>query len=106
MTIQQLAISETNGTLFSLDWQAANWLVPGNTHAYQDKAVIDAIADIASAAGAFIIPSREALSLTIKPKYRVAMLMNDPNTKNFQQDIADYAAKYGIDLKKLQDHIS
>lgn len=72
MTIQQLAISETNGTLFSLDWQAANWLVPGNTYAYQDKAVIDAIADIASAAGAFIIPSREALSLTIKPKYPVA----------------------------------
>ena len=33
-----------------------------------------------------------------------AMLMNDPNTKNFQQDMADYAAKYGIDLKKLQGH--
>lgn len=72
MTVQQLAISETNGTLFSLDWQAANWLVPGNTYAYQDKAVIDAIADIASVAGAFILPSREALSLTIKPKYPVA----------------------------------
>lgn len=46
--------------------------------------------------------------IQIAKKYNVllnkkpAMLMNDPNTKNFQQDMADYAARYGIDLQKLQ----
>lgn len=69
MTVQQLAISETNGTLFNLDWQASNWLVAGNTFAYQDKTPIEAISDIVSSAGAFILPDRELKKLTVKPKY-------------------------------------
>ena len=72
MTVQQLAISETNGTLFTLDWQAGNWLVPGNTYSYQDRTPIEAISDIVSSAGAFILPDRELLKLTVKPKFPVA----------------------------------
>ena len=72
MTVQQLANYEVFGTDWSLDWQADNWLVPANTYGYQDKTIIDSIANISQSAGAFILPSRELLTLTVKPKYSIA----------------------------------
>lgn len=72
MTVQQLATTEMNGTSFSLDWQASNWLVPANTYAYQDKTIIEAVSDITASAGGFVYPDRESYLLTVKPKFRVA----------------------------------
>ena len=56
------------GTGFTASWSMpVNWPVSANGFSYQNKSPIDAIAQIASAAGAVIEPDLVTKTLTIKP---------------------------------------
>lgn len=70
-TIIQLAEQELI-TGWTIDWQAADWLVPGGAWSYSNKAPMDIITELAEAAGAFVMPDRIARHMTILPKYKTA----------------------------------
>lgn len=70
LAIQQIAdLHLPNG--WTLDWQAVTWNVPGGVYSYQDRTPIQAIADIADAAGAIVVPERTTKTLKIIPRYTV-----------------------------------
>lgn len=69
-TARQLADEELQNTGWSLDWQAVDWLVPGGVFTYEGLTPLDAIAKIAAAIGAVILPHPSEKTLTITPKYR------------------------------------
>lgn len=54
---------------WTLNWQAASWLVPGNTWSIDRQAPISAIAELAEAAGAFVLPAMADKAITVKPRY-------------------------------------
>lgn len=66
----QLAEQELPGG-WVLDWKAEDWVVPGGLWSYSSLAPIDAIQQIAEAAGAFILPGMNARRLTVLSKYAV-----------------------------------
>lgn len=68
-TAQQLAEAELTDTGFSVAWSLPTWLVPGNVWSYQGQAPIQAIAQIAQAAGGVIHTATASLTLQIKPWY-------------------------------------
>lgn len=70
-TIIQLAEQELI-TGWTIDWQAADWLVPGGAWSYSNKAPMDIITELAEAAGAFVMPDRVNRHMTILPKYKTA----------------------------------
>lgn len=70
LAIQQLAeLHLPNG--WTLDWQAVTWNIPGGVYSYQDRTPIQAIADIADAAGAIVVPARDSQTLRVIPRYPV-----------------------------------
>jgi hypothetical protein len=68
-TIQQLAEAQVNGTTWTIDWDAPNWLVPANTWRYADKTPIENIAELAKTAGGIILADRVNKNLQIKQKF-------------------------------------
>ncbi|HCD04457.1 MAG TPA: hypothetical protein DEQ60_03930, partial [Methylophaga sp.] len=70
LAIQQLAeLHLPNG--WTLDWQAVTWNVPGGVYSYQNRTPIQAIADIADAAGAIVVPARDSQTIKVIPRYPV-----------------------------------
>ena len=69
--LSQLADRELPPSGWTLDWQAADGAVPAGAWAYQALAPIAAIARCADAAGAIIVPSRAAQTLTVTPRWPV-----------------------------------
>jgi len=69
-TAQQLAADELP-LGWTLDWEAADWPVPGGAWTYQDLSPIQAIARIAQAAGAMLVPAKAADTLRVRPRYPV-----------------------------------
>ncbi len=68
-TIIQLAEQELI-TGWTMNWTAADWLVPGGIYSYSNKAPIDVIAELAEAAGAFIMPHQSNRQISVLPKYK------------------------------------
>lgn len=56
-------------TGWSLTWSTEDWLVPAGLFTYADAAPIDALAQLANAVGACIVPDRTAQALTVQPLY-------------------------------------
>ena len=75
LTAQQLAIEalKINGVSISwdIDWQLQDWQVPAGAWALQGS-YIDAINDIAAAAGGYVQPHNTEQELRILPKYPTA----------------------------------
>jgi len=69
-TMSQLAIQELP-TGWTLEWTAADWLVPAGAWSYSNLAPIDVISQLAEAAGAFILPDLTRRHLTIVSRYPV-----------------------------------
>ncbi|MAK67517.1 hypothetical protein [Methylophaga sp.] len=70
LAIQQLAeLHLPNG--WTLDWKAVTWNVPGGVYSYQNRTPIQAIADIADAAGAIVVPARDSQTIKVIPRYPV-----------------------------------
>ena len=69
-TIIQLAEQELI-TGWTMNWTAADWLVDGGIYSYSNKAPIDVIAELAEAAGAFIMPHQSNRQISVLPKYKV-----------------------------------
>lgn len=67
----QLAAEALADTDITLDWQAADWLVPGGTWSYSDLAPIDALREIANACGAVLQSHRTADTIRVVPTYAV-----------------------------------
>ncbi len=67
-TMAQLAEQQLP-TGWTLDWQAANWLVPGNNWSFENETPITAIQRLAEAAGAFVLPDMANKAITVKPRY-------------------------------------
>ena len=70
LAIQQLAALHVPAG-WTLNWQHVTWNVPGGAYSYQNRTPIQAIADIADAAGAFVRPSRDSKVLDVIPVYPV-----------------------------------
>lgn len=68
-TIIQLAEQELI-TGWTLNWTAADWLVAGGIYSYSNKAPIDVIAELAEAAGGFVMPDRSNRQINVLPKYK------------------------------------
>lgn len=56
-------------TGWTLTWSTQDWLVPAGLFTYADAAPIDALAQLANAVGACIVPAQTAQSLTVQPLY-------------------------------------
>lgn len=70
LTVQQLAELELpNG--WTIDWQAATWNVPAGAFSYTAKTPMQVISEIAADIGAMVVPSRNAKTLKITPRYPV-----------------------------------
>jgi len=69
-TMSQLAAQLLTSD-WSLDWQAANWLVPGSSWSFDNQVAIAALQTLAEAAGAFIRPDQMARALTVLPRYGI-----------------------------------
>lgn len=54
---------------WSLTWGLTDWLVPAGAWTYQNLTPIQAIARVAEAPGAVIVPAKADKSLTIQPRY-------------------------------------
>lgn len=67
-TMQQLAASLLPYG-WTLEWQAADWLVPGGFFSLDGQTPIEAITYLAEAAGGFVLPHQCNQHLVIKPRY-------------------------------------
>jgi hypothetical protein len=72
LTAAQLAEQELDGTGWTLEWDAVDWLVPENTFSYADLAPIEAIARLAHAIGATLQSDPEDKTLRVLPGYAVS----------------------------------
>ncbi|MEN8720460.1 MAG: hypothetical protein ABF296_09390 [Oceanococcaceae bacterium] len=71
-TAQQLINQELIGTGWTLDWQATDWLIPGDTFTYTDKTPVSAIRQIVEAFGGTMRAARAQQILTVHDRYPVA----------------------------------
>lgn len=65
----QLAAEVLDGTGFTLDWSAVDWLVPGGVWSYSDLAPLDALRHLAEACGATVQSHRTADTVRVAPFY-------------------------------------
>lgn len=65
----QLAVEVLEGTGFTLDWSAVDWLVPGGIWSYSDLAPLDALRQLAEACGATVQSHRTADTVRVVPVY-------------------------------------
>lgn len=54
---------------WTLDWQAADWLVPAGFFSLDNQTPIEAVKYLAEAAGGFVLPHQRNQHLVIKPRY-------------------------------------
>jgi hypothetical protein len=66
---QQLAEEELTDTGFSLVWTLPEWLIPGGVWSYQGQTPIQAIAQIAAAAGGVVQSHPSTRQLQVQPWY-------------------------------------
>lgn len=66
----QIARQQLNGLGITLDWGINDWLIPANQYAVSDKTPIAVIADIAKAAGGFVMSDETQPILSVKPKWK------------------------------------
>lgn len=57
---------------FTGTWSSVSWTIPANLYSYFDKAPLAAIADLASAVGAVIVPDNDGKGITVKPRYPIS----------------------------------
>lgn len=57
---------------WTLEWQAADWVVPGGFFSLDNQTPIEAIKYLADSAGAFVLPHQRNRHLVIKPRYPTA----------------------------------
>jgi hypothetical protein len=70
-TAQQLAEDELTDTGFTIAWSLPEWLIPGGVWSYQGQTPIQAIAQIAAAAGGVVQSHPSSQQLLIQPRYPV-----------------------------------
>ncbi|MGY4015251.1 hypothetical protein [Aeromonas molluscorum] len=68
--VQQLAASLLP-LGWTLEWQAADWLVPGGFFSLDNQTPIGAIRYLAEAAGGFVLPHQRDRHLVVKPRFPV-----------------------------------
>jgi len=56
---------------WTLDWNTSDWTVPAGAWSYQGLTPIQAIARLAEAAGAIVVPSTDSRLVTVQPRYPV-----------------------------------
>ncbi len=54
---------------WTLDWQAADWLVPAGFFSLDNQTPIEVVRYLAEAAGGFVLPHQRNRHLVIKPRY-------------------------------------
>lgn len=54
---------------WTLEWQAADWLVPGGFFSLDGQTPIEVVKYLAEAAGGFVLPHQRSQHLVIKPRY-------------------------------------
>ena len=64
--------AELTGTGFTATWDTVSWTLPANTFTYIDKAPIAALSDLVQSVGAVIIPTPDAKSFSVKPRYPIS----------------------------------
>ncbi|QWL78941.1 hypothetical protein HQ395_09335 [Aeromonas hydrophila] len=57
---------------WTLDWQAADWLVPAGFFSLDNQTPIEVVRYLAEAAGGFVLPHQRNRHLVIKPRYPTA----------------------------------
>lgn len=57
---------------WTLDWQAADWLVPAGFFSLDNQTPIEVVNYLAEAAGGFVLPHQRNRHLVIKPRYPTA----------------------------------
>ena len=67
--IHQLAEDELDDTGWSISWETEYWLIPAGAWSYEGLTPIQAVARLAEAAGAVVIPNESTRELTVKPRY-------------------------------------
>ena len=67
-----LVNDELTGTGFTATWNSPSWTIPANIFSYFEKAPLAAIAELAEAVGAVIVPTSDADSFTIEPRYETS----------------------------------
>ena len=85
-TANQLAADELANTGWSIDWGIEDWLVPGEVFSYAAKTPIQAITDIAKAAGAFVLPEPASETIRIRSRYPISPWEWDQATPDFVID--------------------
>jgi len=68
----QLAYDELEYLDFDLDYQLANWIVPGTVWGYQDQTPMWALQRIAETAGGFVRSHRHRREVQLVPRYPVS----------------------------------
>ncbi|MGZ4954145.1 MAG: hypothetical protein ACXV8Q_03445 [Methylobacter sp.] len=56
---------------WTLNWQTVVWNIPAGAYSYTNQTPIQALGALASDIGAMLVPSRNAQSLAVKPRYPV-----------------------------------
>lgn len=68
----QIANAQLNGLPITIaDWQIADWLIPARQYSVTNKTPIAVIADIAKAAGGFVVSDASQPTLALKRRWRV-----------------------------------
>lgn len=57
---------------WTLDWRAADWLVPGGVYGFEKASPISALQELAEAAAAFLLPDPMNRHIIVLPKYPTA----------------------------------
>lgn len=71
--VSQIAAQQLNGLSISiLDWDINDWLVPADAYSVAGKTPIAVLADIAKAAGGFLMSHPSEPTVSLKPRWKVA----------------------------------
>lgn len=70
MNVQQLCALELPSG-WTLNWTAADWVIPAGAYSYTSKTPIQVITEIAASIGAVVVPSKDSKTLTVQPRYPV-----------------------------------
>ena len=70
LTVQQIAELQLP-IGWTINWQTVVWNIPAGAYSYTNQTPIQALGNLAGDIGAMLVPSRNAQSLTMKPRYPV-----------------------------------
>lgn len=68
---RQIADAQIEFLPFTLEWNMVDWLVPSNSYSLTDKTPMDALMDIAQAAGGFVHADANSSQIHIRPRFKV-----------------------------------